>query len=205
MRFFDPLPTSTNSTTLAGDFAAALAAADAENPVWKQYRPGIGPHPETEVVRRVADRLSRRLPGTYSPYQLGAPYPATLRQKCDWVVGDPVTAAIEVKMLRLMGDNGKPNDNMLMHILSPYPTHRSALTDCSKLLASGYECDRFVLIYGFDYPSWPMDPAIDAFEALARRVVALSDRSEARAGPLVHHVHQESRVFCWKVRGLSAQ
>ena len=27
----------------------------------------------------------------------------------------------EVKMLRLMGDNGKPNDNMLMHILSPYP------------------------------------------------------------------------------------
>jgi len=27
-----------------------------------------------------------------------------------------------------MGDNGKPNDNMLMHILSPYPAHRSALT-----------------------------------------------------------------------------
>jgi hypothetical protein len=37
-------------------------------------------------------------------------------------------------MLRLMGDNGKPNDNMLMHILSPYPSHRSALTDCQKLL-----------------------------------------------------------------------
>jgi hypothetical protein len=29
--------------------------------------------------------------------------------------------AIEIKMPRLMGDNGKPNDNMLMHILSPYP------------------------------------------------------------------------------------
>jgi hypothetical protein len=37
------------------------------------------------------------------------------------VVGDPVDWAIEVKMLRLMGDNHKPNDNMLMHILSPYP------------------------------------------------------------------------------------
>jgi hypothetical protein len=26
-----------------------------------------------------------------------------------------------VKMLRLMGDNGKPNDNMLMHILFAVP------------------------------------------------------------------------------------
>ncbi len=39
-------------------------------------------------------------------------------------------------MLRLMGDNGKANDNMLMHILSPYPSHRSALTDCEKLLGA---------------------------------------------------------------------
>jgi len=44
-----------------------------------------------------------------------------------------------VKMLRLMGDNSKPNDNMLMHILSPYPSHRSALTDCQKLAASGFQ------------------------------------------------------------------
>jgi hypothetical protein len=46
--------------------------------------------------------------------------------------------AVEVKMLRLMGDNGKPNDNMLMHILSPYPDDNSALTDCQRLAASGF-------------------------------------------------------------------
>jgi hypothetical protein len=40
--------------------------------------------------------------------------------------------AIEVKMLRFMGDNGKLNDNIVMHILSPYPEHRSALTDCTN-------------------------------------------------------------------------
>jgi hypothetical protein len=44
--------------------------------------------------------------------------------------------AIEVKLLRLLGDNGKPNDNILMHILSPYPAHRSAFTDCTKLLGA---------------------------------------------------------------------
>jgi hypothetical protein len=49
------------------------------------------------------------------------PYPNAPRQKCDLLIspneGQPW--AIEVKMLRFMGDNGKPNDNMLMHILSP--------------------------------------------------------------------------------------
>lgn len=70
-------------------------------------------------------------------------------------------------MLRLMGDNGKPNDNMLMHILSPYPADRSALTDCSKLLTSGPGDRQAVIIYGFDYPGLPMDPAIEAFETLA--------------------------------------
>ena len=45
---------------------------------------------------------------------------------------------IEVKMWRLMGDNGKPNDNILMHVLSPYVQHRSALTDCEKLSNSGF-------------------------------------------------------------------
>jgi hypothetical protein len=59
-----------------------------------------------------------------------------------------------------MGDNGKPNDNMLMHILSPYPKHRSALTDCQKLVGSGFEEAYALLIYGYDYDDWPMEPGI---------------------------------------------
>lgn len=43
--------------------------------------------------------------------------------------------AVEVKMLWLMGDNGKTNDNMIMYILSPYPAHRSALTPDPGALA----------------------------------------------------------------------
>ena len=67
-------------------------------------------------------------------------------------------------MLRLMGDNGKLNDNMITHILSPYPAHRSALTDCTKLVISQLGKHKAILIYGYDYPDWPMDPVIDAFE-----------------------------------------
>jgi len=38
-----------------------------------------------------------------------------------------------------MGDKGKPNDNMLMHIHSPYSAHRSAVTDCEELTRSGFD------------------------------------------------------------------
>lgn len=184
---------------LAADFAAALVAIDAERPVWKTYQPGVGLHQETEVVRLVAARLATLDLARYSPHRLGAPYPSSPRQKCDWVIRDPSLGAIEVNMLRLMGYNGKLNDNMLMHILSPYPAHRSALTDCSKLIASGFDCDIFLLIYGFDYPKWPMDQAVEAFESLARRTVQLDSREEASARDLTHPVHQSARGFCWRV------
>ena len=46
--------------------------------------------------------------------------------------------AIEVKMHRCMGDNGKPNGNMLLQLLSPSPAHRKAVTDSAKLVQSGF-------------------------------------------------------------------
>jgi hypothetical protein len=68
----------------------------------------------------------------------------------------------------------------------------------AKLAGSGFECRRAVLIYGFDYPDWPMDPAIDAFERLASGFAALSTRSEASFKGLMHPVQQEGRVFAWQ-------
>jgi hypothetical protein len=132
------------------------------------------------------------------------PYSGASRQKCDLCVGDDPdwALAVEVKMLRLMGDNGKPNDNMLMHILSPYASDRSALTDCTKLLESGLAGTKAIVIYGFDYPSLPMDPAIEAFETLARSRVRLGERQVAGYRGLVHPIHQEGRVFGWAVARL---
>lgn len=192
--------------TIVADFAKAIRAVDHLRPVWTSsrsgnaYLPGIGPHPETETVRLVTDRLSTSHPERYSPYALGVPYPSGSRQKCDWVIGDPPRWAIEVKMLRLMGDNGKPNDNMLMHILSPYPVNRSALTDVSKLQESGFACRRAVLIYGFDYSDLLMEPALQAFERLAEALAPLSPRSEASFEGLVHPIHQRGSAVAWEIR-----
>ena len=84
-----------------------------------------------------------------------------------------------------MGDNGKLNDNMVMHILSPYPEHRSALTDCTKLAAAQLGERKAIMIYGYDYPGWPMDPAIEAFETLASQKVKLASRATASFDGLI--------------------
>jgi hypothetical protein len=88
---------------------------------------------------------------------------------------------------------------MLMHILSPYAVHRSALTDCSKLLASGFAARLGVLIYGFESVVVPLEPAIAAFELLANARAALTPRASAKSGLLVHPIHSEAMVFGWEL------
>lgn len=102
-------------------------------------------------------------------------------------------------MLRILGDNGRPNDNILMHILSPYPGHRSALTDCSKLMNSGLSGRKAILIYGFESEDWPLAPALDAFEVLAKARVGLGPREGSEFGGLVHPVHRAGQVVGWEL------
>jgi hypothetical protein len=193
-----------DGAALARDFAEGMMLADARAPTWGAYRPGLGPHPEVQTVALVMAELARVHPARYGAVQTGVPYPNVPRQKCDIVIssGEGRSWAIEVKMLRFMGDNGKPNDNMLMHILSPYPKHRSALTDCQKLVGSGFKQPHALLIYGYDYPDWPMEPAVEAFEQLARYRVQLGPRRFANFDGLIHPIHQHGGVFVWGISSL---
>ncbi len=98
-----------------------------------------------------------------------------------------------------MGDNGLPNDSMLMHILSPYPEHRSALTDCAKLTASSLGKRKAILIYAFEHEGWPAEHAIGAFETLARSRGAEGPRHAAGFSGLVHPIHTRGWVFAWEL------
>jgi hypothetical protein len=190
------------------DFAKCIEEVDAKHPQAKNartnefYRPGFGPHPEAQAVDLVADALQALNPAIYEERTYTSiPYPSAPRQKCDLCIGEkPIWDwSVEVKMLRLIGDNGKPNDNILMHILSPYPQHRSALTDCFKLVTSEFPGRKAVLIYGFESESYPLEPAINAFEVLAREAKFLGRRYEAHFANLVHPYHQFGAVYGWEI------
>jgi hypothetical protein len=102
-------------------------------------------------------------------------------------------------LLRLLGDNGGLNDNMLMHILSPYAQHRSAFTDCQKLSVSGFEARKAIVILGYDAPEWPLELAIEAFEGLANQHFKLSRRHGASFEGLMHPIHRSGQVFAWEL------
>ena len=189
------------------DFARGIELADMRGPVAVNartkiaFRAGIGPQSESEAIRLVLNELSAIKSEKYEAYQLGVPYPVNPRKKCDLCLGKSQnwTWAIEAKMLRLYGDNGKLNDNMLMHILSPYPEHRSALTDCQKLVDSMLKGRKAIVIFAYESPKFPTAPAIEAFELLASGVARLSQRATACFRGLIHPVHRDGAVFGWEI------
>jgi hypothetical protein len=194
---------------LVRQVASAIKAVDAKgvsaasSRTGAVYKPGIGPHTEDATVRLFMEELSRDEDNSHG-FRTGVPYPGQRQKRCDLCFGNaPVWAwAIEVKMLRMMGDNGKKNDQMVTKILSPYPQDHSALTDTEKLVNGRLGERKAILIYGFDYPSlgMPMDPVIEAFELLARQRVELGPRRTASYDQLVHPVHSQGRVFAWEIR-----
>jgi hypothetical protein len=160
----------------------------------KLFQPGIGPHSEEETVR-----LALAHSGNAELERTGVevPYPTAPRLSCDIVNN---TWAIEVKMFRMKRDNGRREDySPVENILSPYPDDRSALTDVGKLGASAFACRKGLLIFGYDYDEWPMDPVIEAFEVLASRRVGLKRAKPASVPDLIHPYHQAGRVFGWEI------
>ena len=174
-----------------------MERVDARAPVAKNarsgapYQRGIGPHQEQVTISLVMAELA------YPNAVENVRYLDGSSKKCDLVIGDEW--AIEVKMIRMMGDNGKPNDNLVSHVISPYPKQRSALTDCRKLLDSGLPGHKAILMYGYEYPEFPLEPLVSAFEVLASREVDLGARVSASFDGLIHPVHQEGKVMAWEL------
>lgn len=187
-------------------FGKGIEAADSRAPIavnarsGKPFRPGIGPHSESETIRLSTEEI-KDSENTLSKIDLEVPYPAGGRSRCDICLGEASGRGwwLEAKMLRFLGDNGKRNDNILLHILSPYPAHRSAVTDCLKLKDAPAASRTAVLIFGYDHERWNLDPAIKAFETIAEQRVSLGPRLQTRFDGLIHPVHTHGRVFAWEV------
>lgn len=189
---------------LVVDVAAALTEADARRPAWvsrsgRAYQAGIGPHAENAAVALMLEELRQAEPYGSIPIGQFLSYPEAPRQKCDLWLGAPVEWALEVKMARFKGDNGKPDDTAIKDLLSPYEADRSALADALKLARSQIMARKAVLIYGFEAVDRQLEPAIAAFETLARARVRLGERHHALMGALVHPIHASGAVFAWEI------
>jgi len=212
---------NSNFKKIINDLALSLKKVDSRKPVYqsargqkKIYQPGIGPHPETKTIELVVTEMKESNLDFYKHTTMEKPYPKgernqwdfnknlisaeTGRKKCDleFVLKDE-TIYSEVKMMRIMGDNGKPNDNIFTHIFSPYPVQNSALTDGIKLLNSNFEGLKSIIIYGYDYEKLPLINTIELFELIGKEFFSLSERYSSSFQDLVHPIHQRGQVFSW--------
>ena len=170
--------------------ADILKDFDSELPVHKTFRPGIGPFGEPQIVRVIADRLhsrgilawTRRTPDLDIEHQ--------------W--------AIEFKIVRPFGDNGREAENWSVNMLHPYAGSASLIGDAIKLAKLDAFPNRGLFVIGFEHnpPRISLDPLLDAFEAIAFQVmgIQLYERIEERRDGLIHSEHQVLRCIGWRLR-----
>lgn len=177
-----------NLDELVTDVTAALVAIDASRQCFRTFQAGVGPYGEPQLVKLIAAHLNQ-LPnyhGTVSTKR----YPDLLIPS-EW--------AVEFKITRPFGDNGKEAENWSVNLLHPYAGNVSTIGDCRKLATYlGLE-RRAVVVIGYEHvpPKIDLTPLIESFEAISKHVsrITLSPRIETRHDSLVHPVHGSVRVF----------
>ena len=165
----------------------------------KGFRPGIGPFGENDAVRAALAELKER-----NFFRYGE---AVTKRLPDLLI--PGAWALELKIIRPFGDNGKPAEHWSENVLHPYAGNTSSLCDCLKLLDLDIPVRKAVVIFGYEHAQVQisLDSAIFAFELIADQVmgIQLAARVHARREGLVHPVHQVLRVFAYEVLGRARQ
>jgi hypothetical protein len=174
------------------DILAALIEVDRSGTAFKSFHQGVGPYGEPQLLKLIAAHLNQM-----------ARYSTNVATKRAPDLFMPGEWAIEFKITRPFGDNGKEAEDWSVNLLHPYPGNVSSIGDCYKLLKLNGVERRAVTVIGYEHvpPKIDLIPLVESFEAIAYHVagIALSPRIERRYNGLVHPVHQAVRIFAWEV------
>ena len=169
--------------------ANILKEFDSERPVHKTFKPGIGPFGEPQIVSIIAERLTKR--GLLSKTKRTP----DLEVSNEW--------AMEFKIVRPFGDNGKEAENWTVNVLHPYPGNVSLIGDAIKLsnLNTPQKKGLFIIGYEHNPAKISLNPLLSSFELISHEVmkINLSSRIEEIRTGLVHPEHQVLRCIGWKI------
>jgi hypothetical protein len=146
---------------VVSDIADALVYIDRSGQPFRTFQPGVGPYGEPQLVLRIASYLNE-LPR----------YGAAVRTKRTPDLLIPKEWAIEFKITRPYGDNGKEAENWSVNLLHPYPGNVSTIGDCCKLATLVCAEKKAVVVIGYEHdpPKIDLTPLIESFEVIARRL-----------------------------------
>jgi hypothetical protein len=177
---------------LVRDIAQALVVIDSSHVRFREFQPGVGPYGEPQLVRGIVEHFS-----TLPAYRgvTRAQRTPDLMVRGSW--------AIEVKLARPYGDNGKEAENWSVNLLHPYAGNTSVIGDCLKLERLDCPERKAAVVVGYEHtpPQISLEPLFEAFEVVARGVIGLKlgSRQQAVRTGLIHPVHQQVTVTAWEV------
>ncbi len=174
------------------DLGAALVTIDQCGVPFKQFQPGVGPYGEPQLLAALARHLN-----TLPEYDRAA----RTKRTPDLLI--PGLWALEFKLARPFGDNGREAENWSVNLLHPYEGNVSLIGDCLKLQRlSGVE-RKGVVVVGYEHtpPKIALSPLLLAFELVATQVVGvrIGPRVQVIRSGLCHPVHQQLLVAAWEV------
>lgn len=174
------------------DVLEALLWIDSSRESFKAFQPGVGPYGEPQLLKLIAQYLNN-----LSHYNSQV----VTKRTPDLLI--PSQWALEFKIARPFGDNGKEAEDWSVNLLHPYSGNVSSIGDCFKLLDLKSNERLAVVVIGYEHtpPKINLTPLIKAFETIAQYVsdIELSQRIERRRDGLIHPVHQAVRIFAWEV------
>jgi len=177
---------------LVSDIGEAIVSIDSRGESFRNFQPGVGPYGEPQLVRLIAAHLKQE-----------PRYGARVRTMRTPDLLIPDKWALEFKIARPFGDNGKEAENWAINLLHPYAGSVSSLGDCQKLARYQGSEKRGIVVVGYEHVPAIIDLTllVQSFEAIAKHVLAvnLSPRTACQRVGLRHPIHQSVRLFAWEV------
>lgn len=174
---------------LVSTIADILKEYDSETPIHKNFRPGIGPFGEPQIVKEISTRLAK----------IGIT--AITKRTPDLAVNSEW--AIEFKIVRPFGDNGREAENWSVNLLHPYEGNVSLIGDAIKLsrLSDYRRKGLFVIGYEHNPSKIDLNPLLASFEVVMREIVGIKigKRIEEVRPFLIHPEHQILRCIGWEI------
>jgi hypothetical protein len=173
------------------DIADILKGFDSEAPLHKAFQAGIGPFGEPQLVSEISRRLNL----------MGENYKTRTKRTPDLDVNG--VWALEFKIVRPFGDNGREAEDWSVNVLHPYEGNISLIGDAIKLSKLNSYLRKGLFLIGYEHSpaKIQLDPLLDSFELIIKNVIGLSlnGRIEETRRELVHPEHQVVRCIAWEV------
>jgi len=178
---------------LVNHVAEGLKLIDSSSVPFRNYQPGVGPYGEPQLVRKVLEYLRRNYPDKYLN--------SVTKRLPDVLIHNQW--AVEIKIVRPFGDNGKEAEHWSQNLIHPYEGNVSSIGDAIKLQKSEFNERIGIIVIAYEHnpPIIDVQVLVKCFEHICREILdmSLGERNTARIKDLIHPVHQQCTVYGWEL------